>query len=165
MTDAGSESVRVRIGAIQRIPRLLTKQTPLSTNVGPFEALRLSFGGKPTEVPAYVSEMQRLIRDLFAEIRYGNSKDSRRELAALVDLLIEIGPEGWYLGKPTSKSIVRERGLDWVWKPPPPFAASANDTVTLFHNEPLDELNGSAQEFGGRTEIAESGLNSQFADG
>jgi hypothetical protein len=94
--------------------------------------------GLELESARYHEDMKFVILGLFAEVRSGNSTDPSREVQALINLLIELGPQGWYSAKPYSGHLVRDQGLQWLWKPPSHFGPVDPLTVTLFHGLPLE---------------------------
>ena len=140
VADAGSDSVRVRIGAIHRIPRLLRQKVPITSAIGPLEGVRLSLGGHPLQESRYAPEFKILVKNLFAEIRAGNSKDPQREMEALISLLGDLGPDGWYVARSKQNELTKEDKLAWVWLLPDEFRRFSNETVALFEGEPLDNL-------------------------
>jgi uncharacterized protein YjbI with pentapeptide repeats len=92
--------------------------------------------------------MQVLVRNLFGEIRAGNSSEPKRELETLVRALIAIGPDGWYYGKVAPRRGPPEDGLTWIWNPPEtPSDENGGDeeldvsTVRMFQRLPLDRFN------------------------
>jgi uncharacterized protein YjbI with pentapeptide repeats len=140
MGDAGNDSVRTRISAIHRIPSILYRLVPDSSDIGPWAAFRLAVGMHGAESPKYHQDMKFLILDLFDEIRAGNSTDPLREVQALINLLGELGPEGWYSAKARESHPVPEEGIQWLWQPPTQFRQVGPSTVTLFNGLPLSGI-------------------------
>jgi uncharacterized protein YjbI with pentapeptide repeats len=136
--DVSQDSVRARIGAIHRIPRLLIRQVPASSDIGFFSSIRVLAGGHVPEVAEYHDDMKELVQGLFGEIRAGNSTDSKREVSALVDILVELGGEGWYRAQPSPQNKAREEGLQWIWDPP--LDPSQVSPVSMFSGLPLGGL-------------------------
>jgi uncharacterized protein YjbI with pentapeptide repeats len=146
MADAGNDSVRTRIGAIPRIASFLYRQVPASSDIGVLDTLRLTAGFHTSETALYHHDMQLLIRGLFSEIHAGNSTDPQRELDSLVDLLVKVGPEGWYYHRMNQRLEPREDGLKWVWNPPLTSSSAVGEnedisTVPFFRGLPLDGFN------------------------
>ncbi len=162
LDDFTSTSEQVRVGALARAPAVMMRHVPISTRVSAVEAIKaILFGTVESDCP-YSPEVKRLIH-AFADrgplIRNGSDTTelpeaaeaepnpalqdpsptdsilSARETDAFVDMLVSLGPDGWYKGEPRHYSGKREEGLAWLWNTSSsPLRNKYDATATLFEH-------------------------------
>jgi uncharacterized protein YjbI with pentapeptide repeats len=137
--DLASDSDRIRVGSIPRIPDVMTLRVPLSYDVNFWDLMKLPFGGGVATLPLFKSDIQRLIR-LQLHSLGPPSMSTRSDTQALMDMLIKLGPEGWYRGEHRPSMANPRDGLAWIWKAPDGPVDEQQNSTTLFENVWLNEI-------------------------
>lgn len=141
LNDLGRESPRVRIGAIRRIPDVMLQQLPISHRLGIIDSLKLILGWEPKKAAVYHSDVQRLVHIELDSLNSSNPNWSLAEVESVIDVLEELGAEGWYAGKSRPHTEHPKDSLAWIWKTVPPTVEAYQNAATLFESVRLDGIN------------------------
>jgi pentapeptide repeat protein len=141
VSNLGSESVVVRVGAIGQIEGVLVRPIPVEGHPQLWEGLLyvLGFHEHKTQKP-YHEDLLRVISALLLAPK-ADSEASRLETEALLTMLCKIGPEGWYKAEPMLAIPVREECLSWVWKNAPDTRLVGVPSYRLFRSSDLYHAN------------------------
>jgi uncharacterized protein YjbI with pentapeptide repeats len=138
ISDLGHDSASVRIGAITRIPEIMLTRVPRSSDLTPLAALRITFGGELDTYPRYHEDARHLVQVQLHFLSSHPDKWSLSEMQALLQVLREVGPEGWYQAQPLTSPPNYLHSLEWIWKTGHPV--DSQPSVTLLDGVRLDGI-------------------------
>jgi len=139
VSDLGQDSTRVRIAAVKRIPDLMLRQVPVTSTIGTTDSLKMILGWKFPTTAKYHSELQRVIRFYVSSLN-SNENWSRGEARAILDILQQLGPEGWYEARERTTQTEYRHSLSWIWVVPK-GRENSDLAVTLFQGSRLEGSN------------------------
>jgi uncharacterized protein YjbI with pentapeptide repeats len=139
VSDLGQDSTRVRIAAIKRIPDLMLRQVPVTSSISTIGALKMIVGWKVPTTAKYHPELKRVVRFYVSSLN-SNENWSRGEARAVLDILVQLGPEGWYEAKPRPAQREYKHSLSWIWIVPK-GRQDSDLAVTLFQGSRLEGSN------------------------
>lgn len=137
----GSSSEVVRIGAIGRIPRLVTSPVPLEDRPLPWEGA-LYFAGLHTHPSGHPfhEDILRVISGIVS-VSKNNDLATEREGEATISMLCELGANGWYKAQPRQMKATRNECLAWVWQSAPVETITRRPSYDLFQGSTLIATN------------------------
>ncbi len=139
--DLAHSSSQVRIGATFRVPQVMLRQVPVKDNLGPIDSLILTLGGKEQTFAAYHGNVQQIFRLHLANLNARNPNWSLAEVQAAIEVLQDLGSEGWYDAREVGKrTIPLTKSLAWVWQPQRSPIHSYETASTLFEGVKLDGI-------------------------
>jgi uncharacterized protein YjbI with pentapeptide repeats len=140
LSDLGHESERVRVGSISRIPPLMRLRVPKATDISLWDLTRTMLGYRVELLPAYHEDLQRVMRQYLLSLgRDSRSGTTPLEAQALLDVLRDIGPEGWYEGLPRN-AVEGQDALNWVWNTRRNVPLQFQDSSKLLKSVVLDNV-------------------------
>jgi uncharacterized protein YjbI with pentapeptide repeats len=140
--DLAHSSSQVRIGATFRVPQVMLRRVPLKDSLGPIDSLMLTMGGKLDTFAPYHPNVQQIFRLHLANLNSRNSDWSLAEVQAAIEVLRNLGPEGWYDARETDHTTIPQtKALAWLWQNQRPPLRSYESASTLFEGVRLDGIN------------------------
>lgn len=154
--EAGSETVRV--SALRRIPTVMNRAVPASGQLTLWDGVRILLGGDGTTKALYHQEGQRLCHQFIkragavepAELEALRGADeifiptlpdsalTRAEFAAFLDLLVQLGFQGYYAALQPQHREGPER-FAWVWEAPT-HSDEEYPALTLFEGVRIESV-------------------------
>lgn len=140
--NLGSESLVVRVGALGQLPTLLRRGVP---EYGPgsraTDGLLYLLGGETKQVTyPYQDDLLRVIRALVAVPKSGRD-GNELESEAFLDMLCQIGAEGWYRAEMREEPPRSEECLAWLWSDAPQTRRFNIPSYPLFRGSSLASMN------------------------
>ena len=136
LQNLGSDSAVVRIGTIGQIARQIRRKVPILHHPYPWDGIAYLFGlNKPETSHPYHEDLQSIIRALLTSPKDGT--DSALESAAIISLLCDLGPEGWYAAGDRHVVSVSSDSIRWIWENAPEARLSDAPSYTLFRGAEL----------------------------
>jgi len=114
VTQFGSPFLRIRIGAISNIPKIMLKRAPVTSKVGFFNALKYTIYKIP-EKPVYQEEIKRLIYKYVKSMEINNTNWSTFEMTEIIQMFTNLGSREWYFGEPSDSKTEPTKALKWIW--------------------------------------------------
>lgn len=144
ISDLGSPTARVRLGALRRVPSVMFITAPNPDEGGLFSVIHSAFSG-PVQTHPYHADLQKTINYYFVGLRLDGITPPLQEVKTVIELLKCLGPTGWYSGiRPSpcvSSNLEKDTGaLSWVWNPPS-YASDASNPRALFAGVNLQHIN------------------------
>ena len=136
VSDLASSNARVRVGALHRISEVMLRPVPDVRQFGMWAAVKLTLGVRPRALHPYHNDLRTMLHSYFLGLSLDKVTPSAPEVAAYINALIDLGPEGWYREEPRPL-ITRTRALLWVWNSPEAAAHSIVNPSDLFINTDL----------------------------
>ena len=137
--DLDDQSLQVRLGAIQRIPDLMTQQVPVSEQTTVLSVIRYSFGGKRPTIAVYNHNLQRAMQLHLAHLTQNDKQWDIDEIREIIATLGTLGASGWYDAVLPTRSTAKVDSLAWIWR-----ARIRDEDVispaSLFENVKLDGI-------------------------
>lgn len=140
VSDLASSNGRVRVGALHRVPEVMLRPVPDLRHFGMWNALKVTLGARPPVLHPYHDDLRTMLHSYFLGLSLDNVTPRAPEVAAYINALIDLGPEGWYRDEAKSPTT-RTRGLFWIWNSPESAAHSAENPSDLFINTNLSGIN------------------------
>ena len=139
--DLAHSSSQVRIGATLRIPKIMLRRVPVKDNLGPIDSLKLTLGAEEDTVAAYHLNVQQIFRLYLANLNSRNPNWSLAEVQAAIQVLQDLGPEGWYETRETDRTAIPPTiALAWLWQSHHSETRSSESASTLFEGVKLDGI-------------------------
>ncbi len=120
VSSLGSQSLVVRVGALGQLPALVRTFVPIKgAGHRPLEGLMYLLG-YPEHVATYPyqDDLLRVIRALVVVPKDG-SEGEKLEAEALLTMLCDLGPEGWFNARARRTPVRSEECLEWIWSDAP----------------------------------------------
>jgi uncharacterized protein YjbI with pentapeptide repeats len=140
VSNLASSNARVRVGALHRVPEVMLRPVPDLRHFGMWDAVKVTLGARPGILHSYHADLRTMLHSYFLGLSLDNVTPSRPEVAAYINDLIDLGPDGWYREE-SRPTITRTRGLLWIWNSPESAAHSADNPSDLFINTNLTGVN------------------------
>jgi len=139
--DLAHSSSQVRIGATFRVPQVMLRRVPVKDNLGPIDSLWLTLGGKEDTVAAYHQNVQQIFRLHLQGLNVRNTDWSLPEVKAAIEVLRDLGPDGWYDARVMDRTAVPQtQSLAWLWKNQHSTAYPDMSAATLLEGVKLDGI-------------------------
>src|SRR5262249_44429553 len=135
--NLGSSNTVLRVGAIKQIGSVITHDIPLEDggglgrNLGYFVGLVRPSVGNP-----YHDDLLRASALLVGAPR-SPGVDGRLESESIVEMLCDIGAEGWYQGRRRTTEVDVSECLAWIWRNAPSPRTSSRPAYSLFNQATL----------------------------
>ena len=125
--DLNSDNVKRQIDALHKIPEMMCRRTPIiSRTPTVFEYVTAATGnGIPTTTP-FMHDLKRKLHGYTtidpqtSNASGANAGLSKKQFDAVIEVLCQLGYEGWYTGRVIQDEHVKlVDGIQWVWHAPP----------------------------------------------
>lgn len=114
--EFGHDSERIRIGAISNIQNIMLRKAPASTKISMFDSFKLTLGFDIKQKPIYHLKIKKIFYNYIKSMGKNNPNWSLDEMELIIDILINIGNQGWYKAELNNEMTARKNGLTWLWE-------------------------------------------------
>ena len=132
VTNLGSRDLVGRIGAIGQIHGVLISKVPKDEHPQLWEGLLYLIGTHEHDTEPLYHEVIRRAITILLHAPKQVSDVAPFEADALLEMLCNVGPEGWYLAEARPFVPEREECLRWIWENAPEQRLSDRSSFSLF---------------------------------
>ena len=138
--DLDDQSLQVRIGAIERLPELMTQKVPpppQESVVSQFLSIAIT---PESATPIYHLPLETALLLHVKHLSRSSPTWQIEEVYTIIDILGRIGGKGWYGDELPTTPDRRDHSLFWIWNGQVTMSDSVSP-ITIFENARLDTVN------------------------